>query len=80
MVKRLLNINPFIVINPIPFIPFPLLRGRGGFVFRGALAPLKLPINIFWGFASLCPSLKKFAFLHIQSYPHYNAYEGSLKG
>jgi hypothetical protein len=32
--------------NPIPCIPFPLIRGRGRFVLRGATAPLKHPNQI----------------------------------
>jgi hypothetical protein len=27
-------------IDPIPFIPFPLVRGRGGILKRGGLSPL----------------------------------------
>jgi hypothetical protein len=32
-------------INPIPFIPFPLIRGRGGIFERGAMPLLNTLIN-----------------------------------
>jgi len=32
-----------LINNPIPCIPFPLVRGRGRFVLRGASAPLTPP-------------------------------------
>ena len=43
MGKRLFNIASFIFINPILFIPFPLIRGRGIMVSEGADAPSGFP-------------------------------------
>jgi len=32
------------ILNPIPFIPFPLSRGRGHWFYKRGEAPLKLPL------------------------------------
>jgi len=32
--------------NPIPCIPFPLPRGRGGFFLKRDFVPLKLPMRL----------------------------------
>jgi len=47
-------------INPIPCIPFPLLRGRGRYIKRGG-ASLLLNFSNFWGVQEgLRPSSENF--------------------
>jgi hypothetical protein len=36
-------VKPRLFVNPIPFIPFPLPRGRGIIFFEGANAPSYFP-------------------------------------
>jgi len=40
-----MNLTPFrfLLGDPIPCFPFPLMRGRGRFLKRGADAPLRHP-------------------------------------
>ncbi len=69
VVRLFINLTPFkpLFSNPIPFIPFPLTRGRGISYIRGASplfdSPLKEKEEILErGFASLTctpPSLNK---------------------
>jgi hypothetical protein len=44
----LINLTPFRFLfgNPIPFIPFPLIRGRGTIVFRRGISPFRLSLLI----------------------------------
>jgi hypothetical protein len=37
-----INLTPLVSCNPIPFFPFPLLRGRGSYFFKRGFASLKL--------------------------------------
>jgi hypothetical protein len=43
--RLLINLTPFIFSNPIPFIPFPLIRGRGISYIREALPPFDSPFK-----------------------------------
>jgi len=42
--RLFIDLTPFIFSNPIPFIPFPLIRGRGVYI-REAKPPFDSPLK-----------------------------------